>query len=118
MSERPDAKRLLGEAQRSLLQELLPGLDEAQRFQVRMVASVFGIVARETEAGGGAWRSLEVALRERLGRPDAELSALLLAVAEAVRAGRHDADERLYRALHDHFLARLAVANPKALPKP
>ena len=117
MKERTEAKRLLAEAQRTVLQELLPGLDEAQRFQARMIAAVLGIVGREAEAGDQAWVELRRALGALSGQPEAALEALLAETARAVRAGRWDADEALYAALHAHIRARLAVANPKALPE-
>ena len=118
MRERPDPKRLLGEAQRTLLEELLPGLDEDQRFQARMIASVLGIVTRQAEAGDGAWEDLRDVLAALCEQPEADLESLLSATAKAVREGRWDADDRLYTALRSHIRARLAVANPKALPDP
>lgn len=118
MSERPDPKRLLGEAQRTLLEELMPGLDEDQRFQARMIASVLAIVGREAEAGDGAWDDFRKALAALFEQPEAALETLLPAAAMAVREGHWDADDRLYEALRSHIRARLAVANPKALPDP
>ncbi len=117
MSERPALGALLAEAQRSLLQALLPGLDEAQRYQARMIASVLGIAAREIDAGPEAWDRLETALRARLGQPEARLDSLLPRLAETIRAGAWDGDPALYEALHAHIRARLAVANPKVLPE-
>ena len=117
MTERPALGALLAEAQRNLMQELLPGLDEPQRFQARMIASVLGIAAREIEAGHASWDRLEAALRARLGQPEAGLDSLLPSLATAIRAGELDGDPALHGALREHIHARLAVANPKALPQ-
>lgn len=117
MNERPEPERLLAEARRTLLEGLLPSLDEAGRYQARMIANALGIVARQAEAGDAAWAELEAALRGLTGRPEADLEALLPAVARALREGRWDGDERLHAALHAFIRARVAVANPKALPR-
>lgn len=100
-----------------LLQELLPGLDEPQRFQARMIASALGIAAREAEAGDQAWQHLRATLGDLSGQPESELANLLPTVAAEVRQGRWDGDKGLYEVLRQHIRARLAIANPKALPE-
>ena len=109
--------RLLAEARRSLVEELLPGLSGLQRFQALMVANAMGIVLRDVEAGDEAWRELARDLGRLTGQPDRPLAEALPEIAAAIRAGRWDADAGLHEALRLHIRARLAVANPKALPE-
>jgi aminoglycoside phosphotransferase (APT) family kinase protein len=96
-AEQPEGSVLLAEARRVAIEELLPLLPEARRYEARMIANAMAIVGRELTAlrpSAPEWKSL----------------------AAAIRAGKHDADATLRDRLAADVLARLAVSNPRALP--
>jgi hypothetical protein len=97
-AEQPAPAVLLAEGRRLLLEELLPLLPEERRLDVRMIASAIAIAERELSAF-------------RPAVPDGT------SLAAAIRAGRHDGDPQLRDRLAAGVLARLAVSNPKALPR-
>jgi len=97
-AEQPPAAILLDEARRVLLEGLLPVLPEDRRLEARMIANAMAIGGRESAAF-------------RPASPDSR------ALAAAIRAGRHDDDDSLRDRLAAQVLARLAISNPKALPK-
>ena len=97
-AEQPPASLLLAEARRLLLEELLPTLPEDRRLEARMIANAMAIGGREVDAF-------------RPANPDGR------ALAAAIRAGLHDDDPALRDRLAAELLARLAISNPKALPK-
>jgi len=97
-AEQPPASILLAEARRVLLEGLLPALPEDRRLEARMIANAMAIGGRESSAFRPA-------------------SADSRALSAAIRAGRHDDDHALRDQLAAEVLARLAISNPKALPK-
>jgi aminoglycoside phosphotransferase (APT) family kinase protein len=97
-AEQPAASVLLAEARRLLLDELLPTLPEDRRLEARMIANAMAIGGREIAAF----------------RPESPDRRTL---AAGIRAGRHDDDPALRDTLAADLLARLAISNPKALPK-
>jgi hypothetical protein len=97
-AEQPPASILLAEARRLLLEDLLPALPEERRLEARMIANAMAIGGRESTAFHPA-------------SPDSRT------VAAAIRAGRHDDDSALRDRLAAQLLTRLAISNPKALPK-
>ena len=96
-AETPEGSVLLAEARRVTMEELLPLLPEARRYDARMIANAMAIVGRELSA---------------LRPPAPALKSL----ASAIRAGKHDMDVALRDRLAADVLSRLAVSNPKALP--
>lgn len=94
----PMGEMLLAEARRVMLEELLPLLPEDRHYEARMTANAMAIVARE------------LAVLQPV-QPDQKPLAL------AIRAGQHDDDEGLRDRLAAEVLARLAVSNPKAMPR-
>jgi hypothetical protein len=118
MLERPGAEDLLTTARSLLLEELLPLLPEAQRFQLRMVANAMGIAAR-AEAQGDAWReTLRARLRAMLSMPQSDDAALLRALASEIRAGQRDpGDAETAAILRELTRARCAVSAPRALER-
>jgi aminoglycoside phosphotransferase (APT) family kinase protein len=97
-TERPDGAALLAEARRLLSEELLVQLPEARRYEARMIANAIAIAGRELAAR----------------TPAADESKKL---AAAIRHGQHDVDTALRNRLAADVLARLALSNPKALPR-
>ena len=89
---------LLAEARERLMENLFPHLPEKQRYEARMIANAMAIAGREL-AG--------------LRPPAPDLKPL----AAAIRGGKHDADAGLRDRLAADVLARLAVSNPKLLPR-
>ena len=94
----PRGETLLAEARRVMLEDLLPLLPADRHYEARMSANAMAIAARELAV-------LQPA------HPDEKPLAL------AIREGRHDDDEGLRDRLAAEVLARLAVSNPKAIPK-
>ncbi len=116
MLERPDGPELLDTAREVLLNELLPHLPEAQRFQARMVANAMAIARRESMADAApALAELRALLRE----PEAEPAALLAQLCTEIRAGRHDPGTPNHAAVAAALAAlvrlRCSVSAPKAL---
>jgi hypothetical protein len=95
----PDPAELLALARETVLGELLPALPEEKRYAARLVANAIAIAARQI----GARTPLSADERR--------------ALASAIRAGRHDGDAALHARLLADVHARLAVSNPKALPR-
>jgi len=98
VSAEPGGEMLLAEARRVMLEELLPLLPADRHYEARMTANAMAIAARELAA-------LQPA------QPDQKPLAL------AIREGRHDDDAGLRDRLAAEVLARLAVGNPKAMPR-
>ena len=98
VSAEPAGEMLLAEARRVMLEDLLPLLPEDRHYEARMTANAMAIAARE------------LAVLQPT-QPDQKPLAL------AIREGRHDDDPGLRDRLAAEVLARLAVSNPKAIPK-
>ncbi len=124
MRVEPAGAELLQLARDALLVELLPKLPESNRYAARMVANAMAIAAREMQAQCRVEDEVE-RLRGLLPgwAPPAEASEACRdgakRLAEALREGRLDSRT------HDVLLhlrattrERLAVSNPRALPKP
>jgi hypothetical protein len=128
MRDRPGGPELLWQARRVLLDELLDALPEGKRYDALMVAAAMATAAREAEAGDAPLRAAWQALAAHAGEADAsppgepealaaDLDARQRALAEAIRAGRHDADSGLHDALLRLTADRLREANPKHLAR-
>ena len=103
MADQPTGPLLLDVA-RSTLLDLLPQVDPAHHYALRMVANALAIAAREMMATDSAARDLDaLRLRDQVreGRP-----------VDTVTSGE------LHRALLALTRARLAVSNPKLLEPP
>ena len=94
----PTGEMLLAEARRVMLEEFLPLLPADRHYEARMTANAMAIAARE----------LAVLQPDQ---PDEKPLAL------AIREGRHDGDPELRDRLAAQVLAKLAVSNPKAMPR-
>lgn len=124
MNDRPDATELLDIARRTLLADVLPLLPENLRYPALMIANAMAIAGRE-HASGDADASAELArLQEFYGAPRQALAGSALAAALSdynrrlaadIRAGRCDGRAGLREHLEQTIVAKLAVANPKAL---
>lgn len=116
MLERPDGPDLLRTARDVLLQDLLPHLPEAQKFQARMIANAMAIAAREQEARPEA---ASAQLRSVMSMPDGAPGALLSRLAAEIRAGRHDPGTPNHGVVAAALVAlvrlRCSVSAPKAL---
>ncbi len=93
-NDRPSAVELLEIARAMLEAELLPMLLPERRVNGLMVASALAMAARELTAPPQT-------------PPDVDV--------EAIRAGRHDGDGKLYEALLADARARALVSNPRYL---
>ncbi len=115
MPDRPEASSLLWQARKTLLEDLLPALPEARRYEALMVASAMAMAAREAaaERDDGEERARFAALLNAPVAPEQAGEAL----AAEIRAGRRDGDEAVYAALTRDAAGRLAISNPKMLPK-
>lgn len=106
---RPTAAELVDAVGGFLRDQLSPQVEGPMRHQVRIAVHALEVVQRELELGP----EQEEAHRARLSSlgvaSDTEL-------AEAIREGRFDEDERLIEALRADTRDRLLVANPRWLP--
>jgi uncharacterized protein DUF6285 len=128
MRERPDGVRLLELARAAVLDELLPALPQKLAYSARLAVNAMAIAARELETGNSP-REIE---RENLGRLlgddrealpglagtetlDEALQRLTWRLAAEIRAGGRDGDPRVFATLKECAIARLEIANPRAL---
>lgn len=100
MRDRPDAEALIAECRRVLRDELAPGLQGEARFKALMIANALGMAQRELAAPAE--------------QADGEAAARLVA---ALRAGKGHGSAETYAALKRDVERRVAISNPKALPK-
>jgi aminoglycoside phosphotransferase (APT) family kinase protein len=98
VSGEPGGEMLLAEARRVMLEALLPLLPADRQYEARMTANAMAIAARE----------LAVLQPDQLDEKP---------LALAIREGRHDGDPELRDRLAAQVLAKLAVSNPKAMPR-
>lgn len=126
MNNRPNAPELLAIARDAFAAEILPALPEKLRYTGLMIANALAIARREIEAGEAPARSEFARLCSLFAEAPRELAGNALAcaladynrrLANAIRAGRFDQEERavLLEHLRRTTEAKLAVSNPKAL---
>ena len=105
---------LLQVARESLLQEVLPSLAGQQRYAALMVANALKMVERELSVSG-ATRTADLAVQELAGHDESGSKAPLPSLCNAIRAGRHDGDARLYAALYTQVITGVAITRPEVL---
>ena len=101
MRNEPAAPDLLQLARRILLSELLPSLPPEKRYDALMIAAAMAVAARECTAGSAPMEKETEDLFEFFqGAEQAgstpDLVAMNRRLAREIRAGTHDASERLY----------------------
>lgn len=102
-------------ARRTLLDEVLPHVPDAQRYQTLMVANALGIAARELESGAEGRAAIAQAMARLAGEGDA--ATLRRRLAAAIRSGALDDEPALVPLLRRDVEAALAIANPKYLER-
>lgn len=119
MRDRPTAERLLEEARRALLRELVPTAGDGQRYTLLMIANALAIATRELRDGAAVEAEEQAALAAFLGdaAKDGDAAGREAALCAAIRAGRYDADARLHELLSRSIVRRLSITNPKALQR-
>ena len=115
MSDRPGALALLGQARRSLLEELLPLLPEDKRYDALMIANAMAIATREIEAGAGSDAEERADLRELFADAGPDGGYGKARLAREIRAGRRDGEAAVHRVLTASAVRRQRINNPKAL---
>ena len=128
MRERPDGVRLLELARATVLDELLPALPPELTYSARLAANAMAIAARELETGSRARKAQREGLGHLLGDDkealpglaatetlDEALQRLTWRLAAEIRAGGRDADPHVFAILKENAIARLEIANPRAL---
>ncbi len=126
MRDKPTAAELLAIAHETLLGELLPQSEDAQRYNALMVAAAMAIAGREAEAGDGALVAEHEALAALYGEVgvadeplDKALGRLNRRFAADLRAGAFDApgarQAAAFRLLREATMAKLMECNPKYL---
>lgn len=130
MRDKPTAAELLAIARETLLGELLPQSEDAQRYDALMVAAAMAIAAREAEAGDRALVAERDALAALYGEAggeagaadeplEAALGRLNRRFAADLRAGAFDApgarQAAAWRLLREVTMAKLMECNPKYL---
>ncbi len=112
----PRADKLLLQARKTLLEDILPNVAESHRYEALMVASAMGIAARELAARELDARELDARDQEMADPPSfAELAPSVEELAAAIRKGERDGEANLHRTLYEDASARLAISNPKLL---
>lgn len=114
MQDRPESTDILAAVEAFLEKEVIPQMRGRRQFLARVAANALRTVVRELEAPD---RSAEEAQRAcaLLGGEREDWRA---ALAESIRTGDFDADERLeplLRFLRDEVQGKLAVSNPALL---
>ena len=104
---------LLQVARDALLAEVLPGLAGPQRYAALMVANALKMVEREI-AVNGHLRAADRTVQAFAG-PAGNTDELAKALGNAIRAGRHDGNPRLYQALHARAIQAVAITRPDIL---
>lgn len=107
MQDQIPAAALLAIARRTLTEQVVPGLDGPQRYAALMVANAIGIAAREIAESETSRRAQE---RVLAANPDGAGDPA--ALAQAIRAGRRDADADLHAALTDATAIAAAIWKP------
>lgn len=128
MQDRPTAVELLEAAAEFVDREIVPAIHGARQFQVRVVANVMRIAARELQLEDPVVRTEVKALAELLGHEKPHLHSLddLHAAAmklneelsAKIRAGEADAGDfraRTLRVVRQAVEDKLRVANPRYL---
>jgi len=112
----PPADTLLLAAVRYLEHELMPTLDGYHRFQTRVTVNVLRTLERELRLAGPQREAERARLAALLGsgRDTAELDAMNVELADAIRAGRLPIDTPgLAAHLRASLGETLAINNPK-----
>ena len=112
MLDRPSGAALLEAARRSLLEEVAPALKGQPRYVALMVANAIGVVAREISEGGRSERAWDAVLAEANRQDGETVEASLTRLVGSIRAGAHDADAALYRALIETAEVGAAIWKP------
>lgn len=117
---------LLQVARKALLDEVLPALDGAARYQALMIARAMAIAQRQAELGAEAERQELAGLESLLEgtarpAPGSPLDAYRRALCMEIRNGRFDARGPGREALLSHLAVttenRLRIDNPRLLDK-
>lgn len=130
MRDRPDGAELLAIA--AAMEAAPPAASpEAQRYRSLMIANARAIAARDGTAAEAAERAEYARLARIMGEPDhvpadaaamrAKLAGLTRCLIAGIREGRFDPGTPERPAVYAHLkratTARVAISNPKALPK-
>ncbi len=112
--DRPTASELVAEVARWLTEEHAPTLSGGPRFQALVAGQALAIALRELDLGAAHAEADEAALGALVpGTPADDAEAVRRALAEAIRAGKHDDDlPALAAALAAHVRRKLALARP------
>jgi hypothetical protein len=115
MQDRPTAAEALEAVAAFLGDELMPELEGAASFQVRVAANLLAIVGRELRLGPELDAAERTRLEELLGH-DGELADLNRELAARLRSGElDDRSAALLTHLRLSARGRLEVANPRLL---
>jgi hypothetical protein len=98
--------------------EILPGLRDPQRFNVRVAANMLAMIERELTLGAAATAEELARLRDLVGA-DGTFSELTRELARAIRAGEIAGDDpRLLDHLRRSTEDALRINNPRWLEQP
>jgi hypothetical protein len=111
-TNRPNPGELLAAVRRHLLEELLPKLEGATAYDLRVAVKAIDIVGREFALHADAAAGEQARLRSLLGQ-DGEAEALNQELCARLREGRIAIDDAaLRRHLRATVMAKLAIDNP------
>lgn len=106
----PGTEKILPLARRALLDRVAPLLEGEAKLDALMAAKAIELLLRESEVAAHARYTIDHAL---FGKTPPDRAAAMGALAQAIRAGAHDADDDLRAGLIAAAQARLKLWNPK-----
>lgn len=122
MSIKPDTQTLLEAARAALVDRVAPSLKGAERYEALLIANAVAIAARELTSRNEAEEALDMVslLGRETTRADQDLGALERELADAIRAGEFDDEDRARRlvaSLRQSTLRVLEQTNPGVAAK-
>ena len=122
MSIKPDTQTLLEAARTALVDRVAPSLKGAERYEALLIANAVAIAARELTSRNETEKALDMVslLGRETIRADQDLGALERELADAIRAGEFDDEDRARRlvaSLRQSTLRVLEQTNPGVAAK-
>lgn len=122
MSIKPDTQTLLEAARTALVDRVAPSLKGAERYEALLIANAVAIAARELTSRNETEKALDMVslLGRETARADLDVGALERELADAIRAGYFDDEDRAQRlvaSLRQSTLRILEQTNPGVAAK-
>ncbi len=112
MQDHPTAPELLWAMAERLSESVMPQLDGTVRHEVRVIANLCRILARESETEGSLAAATRLEVAELLGSDLAEPATALRRLDAAIASGQIPVNEKTLSVLRRNVERRLAVSRP------